>query len=206
MRRCFKVLLLMMAVITIFKAMIINGSEPPPQKETTETITTETVPTTENPQEVTTIEAEPEPIKTPPNLNVPLSEELETHIYEQCRQDDDLYCLVIAMIKNESSFNEYAVSDDGHDHGLMQLRDMYYDELIENYNISDPTEPFDNVTAGISMMQEYIEKYEYKNLALMAYNCGEAGAKSLWKSGVYSTEYTEKVLNDHDIYMREVKE
>ena len=203
-----------MAVYTLLLSWIIRSPSDNPEvntnpvkfyKMTTETTTMETVSPTEKPQEVTTIEAEPIQCN-PPNLNIPLSEELETHIYEQCGHNDDLYCLVIAMIKNESEFNVSAVSYDGHDHGLMQLRDLFYDELIENYDISDPTEPFDNVTAGISMMQEYIEKYKYKNLALMAYNCGEAGAKKLWDSGVYSTEYTEKVLNDHDIYMREVKE
>ena len=142
----------------------------------------------------------------PPDLNIPLDEELKNYIYEQCGYDDDLYCFMVAVIQKESSFIEDAVSADGHDHGLMQLRDSYYDAWIEEYNVSNPKESYDNVTVGIALLKEYLEKYEYKNLALMCYNCGESGAKKLWKKDIYSTKYTVNVLSNYESYLAEAKE
>ena len=142
----------------------------------------------------------------PPDLNIPLNDDLKNHIYEQCGYDDDLYCFMVAVIKKESSFIEDAVSSDGHDHGLMQLRDSYYDAWIERYHVSDPKEPYDNITVGIALLKEYLEKYEYKNLALMCYNCGESGAKKLWKKDIYSTKYTVNVLSNYESYLAEATE
>lgn len=141
----------------------------------------------------------------PPDLNIPLNDDLQNYIYEQCGYDDDLYCLMIAVIEKESSFIEDAVSADGHDHGLMQLRDSYYDAWMERYQVSDPTEPYDNVTVGIALLKGYLDKYKYKNLALMCYNCGESGAKKLWKKEKYSTDYTDEVLSNYKSYLSEVK-
>ena len=142
----------------------------------------------------------------PPDLDIPLNDDLKGHIYELCGYDDDLYCFITAVIEKESQFDEQAVSADGHDHGLMQLRDSYYNAWCEKYNVSDPKEPYDNVTVGVSLLAEFLEKYEYKNLALMCYNCGEAGARKLWKQGIYSTDYTVKVLNSYETYLAEAKE
>lgn len=176
--------------------------------------------TTENPQ--TTIESEfvgpperkiieikeeiPETaeIPSPPDLDIPLNDDIKSFIYEKCDYDDEMYCLVMAVIKQESNFDHENVSADGHDRGLMQLRSTYYDYWIEKYNVSDPEEIYDNMTVGITMLQEYIEKYEYKNLALMCYNCGEAGANRLWKQDTYSTRYTDKVLGYYETYIGEV--
>lgn len=37
------------------------------------------------------------------------------------------------------------------------------------------------------------QKYQDMNMALMAYNMGEAGAQRLWNQDVYETSYTKKV-------------
>lgn len=145
-----------------------------------------------------------EPTTTPPNLDIPLNNEYQQYIYEQCDYDDDLYLLIVAVIKTESNFDPYAVSYDGHDYGLMQLRDSYHAEMCENYGVSDPKEPYDNLKSGISMLKEYLDQWKYKNLALMCYNCGQGGARKLWKKGIYSTNYTEKVLNTYKRYKEEV--
>ena len=154
-----------------------------------------------------------EPLNTPPievntypNLNIPLDDKYKQFIYDLCDQDKELYCFMVSVIKCESNFKADAVSADGHDHGFMQLRDYYYDEFCEDYHISNPKEPYDNLTAGISMLKGYIDKYEHKNLALMCYNMGETGAKRLWKQGIYSTKYTVKVLNVYEEYLREGEE
>ena len=133
---------------------------------------------------------------TPPQIEIPLSEKIKKHIYEICNYDSDLYCFVISVIEQESRFNVDAVSEDGHDHGLMQLRDTYHGEVKE---------PIENVSIGTSVLFEFLEKYEYKNLALMCYNMGETGAKRLWNKGTYSTDYTVKVLNNYKSYVKELE-
>lgn len=38
------------------------------------------------------------------------------------------------------------------------------------------------------------EKYEDPHQVLMAYNCGEAGAKKLWKQGKTTSEYSREIM------------
>ena len=40
-----------------------------------------------------------------------------------------------------------------------------------------------------------VDEYQDTNMVLMAYNMGEDGAARLWEKGIYSTDYTEKILN-----------
>lgn len=184
------------------------GEEPPKQAQVQETTTEETVKVIENmevPLKPYFNPIEPPKTKSPaiphPNLEIPLDDDLQSYTYHKCDYDIELYCLAISVMFQESSFNPDAVSKDGHDHGLMQLRDSFYSELIEKYDIEDPKEPMDNITAGIGLLKDYLEKYEYKNLALMCYNEGEYGAKQKWKEGVYSTDYTVKVLNHYKEFL-----
>lgn len=195
---CNRIFMIMFVAMFLFYGIYLlypkyhqrESTTPPPKttiKSTTQEITTETTETT---TEATTEEEQ----NTPPDLEIPLSNDIQSFIYEKCDYDDELYCLILAVIKQESDFDHGCRSEDGHDRGLMQLRDYYYSDWIEQYNVSDPEEIHDNLTVGITMLKEYLEKYEYKNLALMCYNCGEYGAKSLWRQDTYSTNYTEKIF------------
>ena len=56
-------------------------------------------------------------------------------------------------------------------------------------------DPYDNVNMGIEMLSDLAEKYSDVESILMAYNLGEAGAVNLWNQGIYSTDYTRKVLD-----------
>ena len=133
-------------------------------------------------------------------LDVPLSKELQEYTYKQCKYDKELYLLVMAIMQTESSFEADSIGIDGHDLGLMQIRDCNLAALEEKFGSIDLMNPYDNIKCGVSMIKELYEKYEYKNLALMAYNCGEAGAKKLWKKGIYSTEYSKKVTEYYDSF------
>ena len=150
----------------------------------------------------------PTPAPTQPTyiyLDVPLSKELQEYTYKQCDYDKDLYLLVMAIMQKESNFDANAIGIDGHDLGLMQIRDCNLAALEEKFGSVDLMNPYDNVKCGVSMIKGLYEKYEYKNLALMAYNCGEAGARKLWKKGVYSTDYSRKVTEYYDSFAKEVK-
>lgn len=203
------ILLIVITAIWAFFLGRMAGTLLYPPDTTTEDPQTTTESEFIGPPELMTIEIpeeQPETaeIPSPPYLDIPLNDDIKSFIYEKCEYDDEMYCLVMAVIKQESDFDPENVSADGHDRGLMQLRDTYYDYWIEKYDVSDPEELYDNLTVGITMLQEYIEKYQYKNLALMCYNCGEAGAKRLWKKDTYSTRYTDKVLGYYETYIGEV--
>lgn len=105
----------------------------------------------------------------------------------------------------ESYFGEKA--DSGVSKGVMQIHDNYawkYAELagLETYNLFDFK---DNVRMGIAYLAYLRESYisqgitsqeELTYLTLLAYNCGEKGAKKYIKeNGSIISEYAQIVLN-----------
>lgn len=142
--------------------------------------------------------------KTPPDLNIPLDYDIQIYIYKQCQYDDDLYCFIMALIKQESGFDEKEVSSTN-DYGLMQINACNHDSLQDKYGKKNFLDPYDNVYCGIRIIKGYLKEYEYKNLALMAYNMGEGGARRLWKKGIYSSEYSRKVTEYYNKYKKALK-
>lgn len=137
---------------------------------------------------------------SPPQLEIPLSSELQQYAYEECGYDDELYMLVMAVIQAESGFKSDSIGIDGRDYGLIQVRDCNLEQLEKQFGSVDLMNPYDNIKCGVYIIGNLMEKHEYKNLALMAYNCGEAGARRLWKKGIYSTEYSRKVTEYYDCF------
>ena len=119
--------------------------------------------------------------------DIPLSDNLQQHIHSLCEKYDVSYAMVIAMIDVESGFNSKAVSSTN-DYGLMQIN------AINHKENTDYLDPYDNVEQGIKALHRLAKKYNEADLVLMCWNCGETGAKKLWKQGIYSTEYSEKVI------------
>ena len=149
----------------------------------------------------------PEPPQTeplPPQLEIPLSQELQQYTYKECGYDDELYMLVMAVMQAESGFNADSIGIDGRDHGLMQIRDCNLEHLEKQFGPLDLLNPYDNIKSGVYIVNNLMDKHEYKNLALMAYNCGETGARRLWKKGIYSTEYSRKVTEYYDCFVKGV--
>lgn len=123
--------------------------------------------------------------------NIPLSEEMQQYIYNKCAEYGivDNYELVLAMIWNESNFNANAISSTD-DYGLMQINKCNHKWLSKKLGINNFLDPKQNVDAGIYMLSGVLHKYGNVDLALMAYNRGEASAESLWKKGVRTNNYT----------------
>ena len=144
-------------------------------------------------------------IPTPPDIENPLDDDMKSFIYKKCRYDDDMYCFVMAVIKQESNFKLNIVSADGLDWGPMQLRIYYHKAWAKQFDVADPKNPYDNITIGTGLLWQFLEQYEHKNLALMCYNCGEPEAKKKWKNGIYSTKYTVKVLEYYEEYLKEME-
>ena len=169
----------------------------------TEIVTTETVahtePITLAPEEVT------EPLVTIEEVyyDCPLDFEFQNYIRKICEANDVPMTLILAIISAESSFRPNIISKTN-DYGLMQINVVNHDWLSETYGITDFLDPHQNVFAGIQMYLKYYHKYGEVNMALMAYNHGEAGAKRMWDKGIYETDYTRKVINTKESFDDEI--
>ena len=171
----------------------------------TEIVTTETVAHTE--PTITTIAPEEvtEPLETIEEVyyDCPLDFEFQNYIRKICEANDVPMTLILAMISAESSFRPNIISKTN-DYGLMQINVVNHDWLSETYGITDFLDPYQNVFAGIQMYLKYYHKYGEVNMALMAYNHGEAGAKRMWDKGIYETDYTRKVINTKESFDDEI--
>ena len=185
-------------------------STEPTEKPSIETKTTTIIKEQKQEQEKT---QPPTPTTTQPTNtidypyidSIPLSKELQQYTFKQCGKNEELYLLVMAIMQTESNFKIDAVGIDGHDLGLMQIRDINLEYLEEKLNCKvDLMNPYDNIKCGVTIVRELYEDYEYTNLVLMAYNCGRTGANRLWKKGIYSTDYSIKVTEYYNNLRSEV--
>jgi soluble lytic murein transglycosylase-like protein len=122
-----------------------------------------------------------------PWADVPLNDDVQEYLHKMCEDNNLAYSFIIALIETESNFNSDSVSGTD-DYGLLQINACNHKEGF------DYLDPYDNITMGIEMLSDLAEKYGDVESVLMAYNLGEAGAKKLWSQGIYSTDYTKKVL------------
>jgi len=123
---------------------------------------------------------------------ISLDYELQMVAREAAETFDIPYRLLLAVMFRESSYNPDA--ENGPCHGLMQIHQINYEwvcEELAEYGVTDiQGDPADNIMAGAYMLSDLYSKYEDWHLALMAYNCGESGARNLWNQGVYSSQYS----------------
>lgn len=119
--------------------------------------------------------------------DIPLSDDLQQYIHNLCEKYDISYAMVIAMIDVESGFNSKAVSSTN-DYGLMQINSVNHKDNMDYLN------PYDNVEQGIKALHRLTGEYNEADLVAMCWNCGETGARKLWEQGIYSTEYSRKIL------------
>jgi hypothetical protein len=117
----------------IFTAFMIAGSFeeklPTEATERTETIIKwkEEEPSIE-PLEVEEVtEPQAEEVKF---YNVPLSEELQLHIFEECEKHNIAPAIIIAMIEQESDFDASTIGDNGKSFGLMQIQKKWHNVLL----------------------------------------------------------------------------
>lgn len=119
-------------------------------------------------------------------LDKPMSVELQEYLYELCADrtlsQDEMFQLTMAVVERESGFHTGDVSATG-DYGLMQLNrgpgGKYHAYLSEKYNVSDFLDPYQNLRAGVGLLDEYLEKYNGDiRVALLCYGRGETGARN----------------------------
>lgn len=127
-------------------------------------------------------------------LDVAMNEEQQEFLFYLCAGYNLDFTLVMALIEHESSYRADIVSK-SNDYGLMQINTINHDWLTETIGVTDYTDPYQNMRAGCFILRKLFEKYQDADMVLMAYNMGETGASRLWEKGVFSTDYTESILN-----------
>ena len=131
---------------------------------------------------------------------IPLSYDLQMVARDAANRFDVPYALVISMIWKESSFCETAYNAECY--GLMQVASINFHWIcvdLEDIGVEDIAfDPEDNIYAGTYMISDLIRRCGDYNLALMAYNCGEAGAAKLWNQGYYSSGYSRSIISYMD--------
>jgi len=125
--------------------------------------------------------------------DVPLDEGIQHFIQEKCTETDIPMELVLALIETESGYREDVVSKTN-DYGLMQINRCNHSWLKRDLGLEDMLDPRQNITAGMYMLKQHLDKYGDTHKALMVYNMGSASASRLWKQGIYSSKYSRKVV------------
>lgn len=127
---------------------------------------------------------------------IPLDENLQRYVWDLCTVNEVSPFLVYGVIQQESGFRTNALSSDGKDYGLMQIREINHDWLNKSFGYElDYSDPYDNIMAGIKMIKGHLENRNGDiTEALMCYNMGATGASNAWNKGIYSTEYSRNVV------------
>ena len=126
-------------------------------------------------------------------LDIPLEADIQEFVYYLSHTYDIDFYLVMAIIQTESAYQPNIISRTG-SYGLMQIHKINHGWLSENLGISDFLNPYQNIRAGVYILNDLFDKYGDINKVLMAYNLGERGAIALWRGGVYETNYVDVAL------------
>ena len=127
--------------------------------------------------------------------DVPLTEDLQDIIVDTASRRGVDPALVLAVIEKESGYNPDASGDNGKSQGLMQIWRSAHKKRMKKLGAVNLYDPRDNVTVGIDILAEKLEKYEDAEKALIAYNAGDTGArKHYFSKGIYSNGYSQAVL------------
>ena len=126
-------------------------------------------------------------------LDCGLSPELQEYTYYLCEAYYLDFDFVMGLMYTESGFRADVISGTN-DYGLMQINACNHATLSDKLGITDFTDPYQNIRAGVYILRGLFEKYDDAARVCMAYNMGEYGASVLWDKGIYNTTYSNKVL------------
>lgn len=135
----------------------------------------------------------PEPVEPEVLYDVPISDELQRYIRQECETRGVPFEIVLAMIYQESSYRPGVISETN-DYGLMQVNACNHDWLRDELGITDILDPEQNIRAGVYILSQAYSRYGDDHLALMAYNMGDNGAAKAWAEGIYTSEYSRAIV------------
>lgn len=126
-------------------------------------------------------------------LDCRMPEEQQEFVFYLSSAYDIEFTLPMALIQHESDYDPSVISNTS-DYGLMQINIQNQEWLTNTLGVTDYTDPYQNIRAGMFMLRKLFERYQDTEMVLMSYNMGEKGAIKLWEKGVYATNYTESIL------------
>jgi len=138
-----------------------------------------------------------------PLLDVPLEAETQWAIFEQCGQDAELFCAVMAIATVESGFDSQTVGDDGDSIGMMQINTRWHTGRMEALGVTDLTDPEQCAAVAIDYLLELegiLKAGPEDHRLYIGYNCGPSRAK---RTG--STAYSETVMGIYQEYIGEME-
>lgn len=202
-----KTIILLFAVAVLATATLLvtrnRAESQQPNDETQPVVTTVAVTTYNAPVQeipITEVVEVTEPEFTY-SERIPLSCSLQEVMQQACKDYGVPYALALAVAECESSFD--LETDSGVCWGVMQINPCNYPRLRE-LGI-EPTEYEGNIVAGVFMLGELLNKYGDTSKALMAYNCGETGARRLWDQGYETSTYSRKVMTQFDYWQQVIQ-
>lgn len=138
-------------------------------------------------------------------LNVPMDESLQEYTYWMADAYDIDFTFLMGLIRNESNFQADVISATN-DYGLMQINQNNHEWLTNAVGVTDFLDPYQNIQAGVYILNTLFEKYDDPHMVLMAYNMGEGGASKLWDQGIYQSKYSQRVIGYQETYIKELNE
>ena len=128
--------------------------------------------------------------------NVNLDKDLQKHIISLCEENGIDPSIIIAMAWVESGHRVNAIGDSGNSLGLLQIMPRWNYDRMKRLECNDLLDPYQNITVGVDILTEKLNRFGDISMALMAYNAGDAGANKHWFSkGIYTNKYSQKVMN-----------
>lgn len=137
-------------------------------------------------------------------LDCRMPEEEQEFVFYLCSGYNMDFTLVMALIEHESHFDPAAISKTN-DYGYMQINVQNHEWLTETLGVTDYTDPYQNIRAGVFVLRKLFERYQDVEMVLMAYNMGENGAGRLWDKGVFRTDYTQEILNIQQRFIEQLE-
>lgn len=138
-------------------------------------------------------------------LNCQMPEEQQEFVFYLCAGYNIDFSLVMALIQCESNFDPNVISSTN-DYGYMQINVQNHEWLTRVLGVTDYTDPYQNIRAGMFTLRKLFERYQNTDMVLMAYHMGEKGAARLWEQGIYSTNYTELIFSTQRQIIEELEE
>ena len=106
-------------------------------------------------------------------FDVPLSEDLQNHIFAVCEEKGIDPAIIVAMCFRESTYNASKIGDGGNSFGIMQIQPRHHYERMLKLGCTDLLDPFQNITVGIDYLCEQLNRYDGDMAkALVGYNSG----------------------------------
>jgi hypothetical protein len=129
-----------------------------------------------------------EPIEEVKFYDVPLSEELQLHIFAECDKYNIAPSIIIAMIERESNYDASGIGDSGNSYGLMQVQPQWSEikAIMEELGCTDLLDPYQNVSVGIRWVAQIRDANTDIYWVLMRYNGGVTHANNGCATGNYS--------------------